>query len=230
VQGLTGFAFGMVALAFWIWVLPPDSAGPLVVACSLVGQALNGRITWQGLRMPLAWPFIAGGVLGIPVGAWLLPHLDANLFKLGFGLFLLTWCPVMLAVPGMKPVTGGGRAADAAIGWLGGILGGSSGLSGPLPTLWGTLRGWDKARHRALLQAFNTSMHALALSAFAVRGLVGVAELHLFAVAAPAMLLPLWLGTFLYTRIGDLGYRRIVIMLLLVAGLVMIVNGISKPD
>jgi uncharacterized membrane protein YfcA len=227
VQGLSGFAFGMVALAFWVWVLPPDSAGPLVVACSLVGQALNGRITWQGLRMPAAWPFIAGGVFGIPVGAWLLPHLDANLFKLGFGLFLLTWCPVMLAVPRLPHVTAGGRRADAAAGWLGGVLGGISGLSGPVPTLWVTLRGWDKLRQRALFQAFNTTMHALALSAFTARGLVGEAELRLFAVAAPAMLLPLWLGTRLYVRIGDLGYRRIVIALLLVAGLVLIVNGIS---
>jgi uncharacterized membrane protein YfcA len=219
----------MVALAFWAWVLPPESAGPLVVACSLLGQVLNGRTTLAGLRMPAAWPFIAGGALGVPVGAWLLPHIDAPMFRLGLGLFLVVWCPVMLAVPRLPRVTAGGRAADALAGWLGGVLGGIGGLSGPVPTLWVTLRRWDKAAQRALFQAFNTFMHALALTAFAVRGLVGAEELRLFAFAAPAMLLPLWAGTRAYARLGDHDYRRIVILLLLAAGSMMIVNGISKP-
>lgn len=220
----------MVALAFWAWTLPPDSAGPLVVACSLVGQALNGRTTWRGLRMPSAWPFIAGGALGVPAGAWLLPQIDAPLFRLGFGLFLVTWCPVMLAIPRLPRITFGGRGADALAGWMGGVLGGIGGLSGPIPTLWVTLRGWDKARQRALFQAFNTCMHILALSAFALAGLVGQCELELFAVAVPAMLLPLWAGTRLYARLGEHDYRKIVIALLLLAGLILIVNGISKPS
>ena len=44
----------MVSLAFWSRVLAPDSTGPLVVACSLLGQVLNGRSTWQGFRLRAA--------------------------------------------------------------------------------------------------------------------------------------------------------------------------------
>jgi hypothetical protein len=40
VQGLSGFAFGLVALAVWAWVMEPQVAGPLVVFGSLVGQLL----------------------------------------------------------------------------------------------------------------------------------------------------------------------------------------------
>ena len=219
----------MVSLAFWAWVLPPDSAGPLVVACSLLGQLLNGRTTWQGFRLRAAWPFIAGGLLGVPVGAVLLPLIDAARFRLGFGIFLVLWCSVMLFARSLPRVERGGMAGDAAAGWLGGVLGGIGGLSGPIPTLWVTLRGWDKASQRAMFQAFNTAMHVLALSAVTARGLVGRQELPLFALAAPCMLLPLWAGTRVYARLGEHDYRRIVMLLLLAAGLMLIVNGIPKP-
>ena len=36
VQGLSGFAFGLVAMTFWVWVIPPQLAGPLVVFGSLL--------------------------------------------------------------------------------------------------------------------------------------------------------------------------------------------------
>ena len=31
VQGLTGFAFALIAMSFWVWVLPPQISAPLVV-------------------------------------------------------------------------------------------------------------------------------------------------------------------------------------------------------
>ena len=228
-QGLTGFAFGLVSLTFWVWVLPPESAGPLVVACSLLGQLLNGRTTWRGFRMPAAWPFILGGVAGVPVGAWLLPMISPAAFKLGLGVLLAVWCPVMLAAARLPAVTFGGRWADTLAGWLGGVMGGIAGLSGPAPTLWVAFRRWDKDAQRAMFQAYHTTMHALALSAFVVRGLVGIEEIRLFALAAPCMLLPILAGTRLYARLSDRGYRNIVLALLSIAGLVLIVNGIPKP-
>ena len=228
-QGLTGFAFGLVSLAFWVWVLPPDSAGPLVVACSLLGQLLNGRTTWRGFRTPAAWPFILGGVAGVPVGAWLLPLIAPAAFKLGLGVLLAVWCPVMLLAARLPAVTFGGRVADALAGWLGGVMGGIAGLSGPAPTLWVAFRRWDKDAQRAMFQAYHTTMHSLALTAFVVRGLVGVEEVRLFALAAPCMLLPTLAGTRLYARLSDRGYRRMVLALLSIAGLVLIVNGIPKP-
>jgi len=52
-----------------------------------------------------------------------------------------------------------GRTADGAIGFAGGILGrGLAGLSGALPTVWATLRGWGKDERRGVFQAFNLTI------------------------------------------------------------------------
>ena len=228
-QGLTGFAFGLVSLTFWVWVLPPEQAGPLVVACSLLGQIINGRTTLRGLRTPAAWPFILGGVAGVPIGAWLLPLISPAAFKLGLGVLLAVWCPVMLLTARMRPVEAGGRAGDALAGWAGGVMGGIAGLSGPVPTLWVALRRWDKDAQRGMFQAYHTAMHTLAMAAFLAHGMVGAAEMRLFALAAPCMLLPILAGTKLYSRLSDRGYRHVVLALLAAAGMVLIVNGIWKP-
>ncbi len=218
-----------MALTFWVWVLPPETAGPLVVACSLLGQLLNGRTTLRGLRSPAAWPFILGGVAGVPVGAWLLPLISPAAFKLGLGLLLAVWCPVMLLAARLPAVTFGGRPADAVAGWAGGVMGGIAGLSGPAPTLWVAFRRWDKDDERAVFQAYHTTMHSLAMIAFLVRGLVGPAEMQLFVLAAPCMLLPILAGTRVYARLSDANYRRLLLGVFTLAGIVLIVNGISKP-
>jgi uncharacterized protein len=67
----------------------------------------------------------------------------------------------------------GGRIADGAIGFGGGILGGLAGLSGPLSTVWATIRGWGKHESRAVFQAFNPdNIKHRALISHAVAGLL----------------------------------------------------------
>jgi uncharacterized membrane protein YfcA len=230
VQGLTGFAFGLVSMAFWAWAIPPETAAPLVVACSLLGQLLAGRRTWAGFRSPAVWPFLAGGLLGVPLGAWvILPRIDPAQFRLALGLFLVVWCPAMLFAARLPALRWGGRGADALAGWVGGIMGGIGGLSGPVPTLWVTLRRWEKNAQRALFQAFNTTMHALALAAMAAGGVLEARTFWFFLFAAPCMVLPALAGARLYARISDTAFRRAVLALLWLAGSMLLINGFSKP-
>ncbi len=230
VQGLTGFAFGLVSMAFWAWTLPPETAAPLVVACSLLGQLLAGRHTLAGFRSPAAWPFLAGGLLGVPLGAWvILPRVDPAQFRFVLGLFLVVWCPAMLFATRLPALRWGGRGADALAGWIGGIMGGIGGISGPIPTLWVTLRRLERNTQRALLQAFNTTMHALALAAMAAGGIVQPRTFWLFLLAAPCMVLPALAGARLYARISDAAFRRAVLALLWLAGSMLLLNGFSKP-
>ena len=40
VQGLSGFAFGMVAMSFWVWIIDPKLAVAMVVFGALTGQII----------------------------------------------------------------------------------------------------------------------------------------------------------------------------------------------
>jgi uncharacterized membrane protein YfcA len=228
VQGLSGFAFGMVAMSFWAWSVAPQLAGPLVVFCSLVGQLVAIGSIRHGFDWRLVLPFIAGGVLGVPLGAALLPQIDQTVFKAAIGGLLLAWCPIMLFAANLPRVEGGGRLADGVVGVVGGIMGGLGGLTGPAPTLWCMLRGWGKDTQRAVFQSFNLAMHTLTLAVYIVSGLVTIDTLRLFAVAAPAMLVPVLLGARLYVRLSQTTFRQLILILLLFAGIGLLVSSIPR--
>ena len=223
IQGLAGFGFGLVAMAFWAWAVSPHLAGPMVVFGSLVGQILGIGSVKRGFDAARALPFIIGGVLGVPAGVILLQYIDATWFKFAVGALLVIYCPVMLFAADLPRVTAGGRFADGLAGVAGGVMGGLGGLTGPAPTLWCSLRGWGKDEQRAVFQSFNLTMAALTLATYALTGLLTRETTHMFLLVLPAMFIPTLIGTRLYTRFSDVAFRRLILVLLSLSGTVLLV-------
>lgn len=228
VQGLSGFAFGMVAMSFWAWALEPRLAATLTVFGALTGQILAAVTVRRGFDFRLLLPFIAGGLVGIPLGVLLLPHLDMTWFKAILGGLLVLWCPLMLMSRHLPTISAGGRLADGIVGLGGGVLGGIGGFTGTLPTLWCTLRGYAKDTQRAVIQNFNLSMLLVTMGTYLATGIVTRDMLPLFAIVAPAMLVPTLLGTRLYIGISEARFRQIVLGLLTVSGMALLASSIPR--
>ncbi len=223
VQGLSGFAFGLVAMSIWVWCIEPQLAAPMVVWGSWVGQALSLIVVRRRIDWRRAVPFVFGGALGVPLGAWLLPHIDVHLFRGGVGVLLIVYCSVMLAAKHLPLVTRGGRPADGAAGWIGGVMGGLGGLTGPAPTLWCTLRGWNKDTQRGVFGVFNLAMHSLTLATYTVSGTLTVAMTPILALMVPVAILPTLAGGRLYRRLDDEAFRRLILWVLLGSGIALLV-------
>ena len=228
VQGLSGFAFGLIAMAFWAWAVPPQLAGPMVVFGWLVGQLLGLRTVRGHVQWRRVAPFIIGGFLGVPLGAARLPHIDQTVFKLLVGALLTAWSAAMLLIRELPRLVAGGRLADGAAGLVGGAMGGIAGLTGPAPILWCTLRGWDRDVQRAIFQTFNIAMHTLTMTIYVGFGLITGEALRLFALIAPTLFIPTLIGARLYRHLSVFAFRRLVLLLLLLSG-VMLLGG-SLPE
>lgn len=226
VQGLSGFAFGMVAMSFWAWVLEPRDAAVLTVFGSLLGQVLSAITVRRGFALAKLLPFILGGLVGIPLGILLLPHLDMAWFKALLGGMLVLWCPVMLLSARLPRLARGGSVADGAVGLAGGVMGGLGGFTGTLPTLWCTLRGYPKDEQRSVIQNFNLSMLAVTMATYLGTGMVTRSMLPLFAIVAPAMLIPSLLGSRLYIGISEARFRQIVLGLLCLSGVALLASSV----
>ncbi|HEV7368702.1 sulfite exporter TauE/SafE family protein [Arenibaculum sp.] len=222
VQGLSGFAFGLVAMAFWVWAVPPQLLGPMVVFGSLVGQLIGMGKVRRGFDLARASPFILGGMAGIPLGVAILGYIDPDWFKFCVGLLLVVYCPVMLFMSGLPHISAGGRVADGLVGAIGGVMGGLGGLTGPAPTLWCSLRGWPKDQQRAVFQSFNLTMHVLTLAAYAAAGMLTAQAGHMFLIVASAMVVPTLAGAWLYGKADDRQFRTLVLALLGASGLAML--------
>ncbi|CAB3865229.1 hypothetical protein LMG26858_02432 [Achromobacter anxifer] len=228
VQGLSGFAFGLVAMSFWAWVLDPRLAATLAVFGALVGQIIAAITVRRGFDLQRLLPFVLGGLLGIPLGVMLLPRMDMDWFKATLGVLLVLWCPAMLFAKNLPRISAGGRAADAAVGMAGGVLGGIGGFAGTLPTLWCTLRGFEKNAQRAVIQNFNLSVLLVTMGTYLATGIVTRDMLPLFAIVATAMLVPALLGAKLYIGISEARFRQIVLGLLTGSGVALLASAVPR--
>jgi uncharacterized membrane protein YfcA len=227
VSGLAGFGTALMALGIWLYVLPPSLAVPLVLVCSVVAQSSTFPSMWKSFDLSLVWPFLIGGIAGVPLGTMLVAHADPNVFKLTIGVFLLVF-PVLLHFNRDLPaVSFGGKVADGAIGFAGGILGGLAGLSGPLPILLASIRGWGKGERRGVFQLFNFTVLAAALCLQIFSGLVDTRLIWLALVAFPGTIIGAALGARVYHAMSDRNFNDIVLVLLFLSGIGLIWSSIG---
>ena len=220
--GGTGFAFGLVASAIWLHRIDPLQSGILIAGCGLL---LHLTTIWQQrqhVEPARIWPFVVGGLVGVPIGVRFLAYTDAATLKILLAVFLIVFGTYALLAPKLRTITGGGRPADVSIGFLGGILGGLGGYSGVLPTIWTQLRGWPKEIARAVYQPYVIVMQAVTLA-----GILWVAfdraDLRLLIVILPPLILGTWIGWKLYGKLDDRRFRQAIAVLLIASGVTLIV-------
>lgn len=232
VQGLSGFAFGMTAMSFWAWSVDPRLAAAMTVFGALTGQLVAAVTMRRGFDLRRLWPFLLGGLTGIPLGVALLPALDVPVFKAALGGLLVVWCPLMLAARRLPRIASGGRVidtvADGAAGLVGGLMGGLGGFTGVVPTLWCTLRGWDKDAQRSVIQNFNLAALLVTMGLYLQRGIVTRAMWPMLAIVAAAMLIPTLLGTRLYAGVSDARFRTVVLVLLTASGVALLASSVPQ--
>ena len=227
VTGLAGFGTGLTALAFWLHVVDPVVAAALVVACSVVGQAQSLYTVRRAITWGRAWPFLAGGILGVPLGAASLQMIAPQTLKGLLGILLIGYTGMMLGLRRFPTIAWGGKAADGMIGFGGGALGGLAGLSGPLPTIWCGLRGWSADAQRAVYQPFNLIILAIVLCTYITQGAMTGEIWELIFMCTPATILGTFLGIRTYGRVNERQFRVLVLWLLLVSGMVLTASNLT---
>ena len=226
VNGLTGTGYALMALGFWLQAMPPTTAAPLVALCAVAGHLQALRSIWRGVHWPRLWPFLAAGLVGVPIGTALLEHVRVQPLKLGVGILLILYSAWMAFVRRPPVVAGGGRLADALVGLTGGVLGGMASMSGPAPTIWVQLRGWSKDEQRGVNQPFNMTILSAALL---VAGVAGLLDGHFWlwaAMCVPVSLAGARLGLLLYGRANDAVFRWLVLALLAASGTTLILSSL----
>lgn len=222
VQGISGFAFAMVAMSIWVWGIDPLLAAPMAVFGGWFGQVISAIRVRRGWYVSILWPFVLGSAIGIPIGTQLLGLLDQNRFKLVLGSLLVVCCSAMLATSRLPKINRGGRVADAGVGLLGGVMAPLSGFSGLAPALWCTLRGYNKDEHRAVLQNFNLIVLSATLATNVWTGRVRADHWPQMAVVAGSLVLPAIWGSKIYIGMSAAAFRQTVLWLLVFAGTVML--------
>jgi uncharacterized membrane protein YfcA len=224
-SGLAGFAMGFVVSGIWLHILTPVQTTALIVGYGLLTQ---GYGVWK-LRHALAWksiaPFIVGGLIGVPIGTMLLTYLNPAYLRSGVGVLLVIYGAYGLAQPALKPLPSN-RLSDTSIGIANGILAGLTGLPGFIITVWCQLRGWKKDVQRAIFQPVMLTAILANVVSLGVAGAITADILRLYLIGLPAMVAGLWVGFKLYGKLDDATFRKVILVLLLIAGLGLMPRGL----
>jgi len=226
VSGLSGFAFSAVAACI-LWLLPPLQAVPLIMLLSTCNQLLSvGALRKEVVLRSTAeregaLAYIAGGLVGVPIGLGLLQALPMRLFGGGLGLFLIIYSMLVLLKPDHLRIGLSGWKPAVAVGTAGGIVGGFSAFPGSIPVVYLGLRGLSKIETRNITQPYILTLQLISLSMLALTrpGIFNMQFWLLWALTLPAVLLGTSTGLTLYRRFSEVNFRRAVLILLMVSGI-----------
>lgn len=218
VASVVGFAFSALAgCAFAYLRLDPVQAVHTLVVCSIATQLyavfrMRAAIRWRPLM-----PMIAAGAAMVPLGVWVLRHVDGGGYAIGLGVFLSVYGGYTVcrrehhALPGSKLV-------DVIVGALGGLTGGLAGLPGPSVTIWCSLRGLDKLQQRAVYQPFILVMQIITLVCLHWQDRASVLALDDLRFV-PFALIGGLAGFALFERMTNRQFHAAISMLLVASGL-----------
>jgi uncharacterized protein len=223
VSGFTGFAFSAVAGAVLLHVLPPSEAVPLMMVCSVLVQSISLVTLRRQIQWRASAVFVAGGLLGLPPALYLLLHADPALFRIGFGCLLAAYAAYMLFRPAAQYFKDVSGRYDAAIGFCGGLIGGLTAMPGAILTVWCDLRGLSKERQRGLVQPYIAALQVAALAYLAARGELPEALIREVLFSLAPLAVGTLLGLALFGRVSDFLFRRVLLSVLLVSGLIYVI-------
>jgi uncharacterized membrane protein YfcA len=225
VTGLAGFAFGLVAAGIWLYALSPTQTTALIV---MYGLLVQGYAVWKlrkNLNVQRLVPLIAGSVVGVPLGVWLLRWASPSHVRVSIGALLVLFSLYNLLRPAMPRFDGLGRTADAAAGFLNGLVGGSTGLAGIVIVIWSGFRGWQRDEQRAAFQPTGVATFATALLVLGGTGELTSEIIELAALGLPALALGTCAGWALYGKLDEAHFRKFVLVLLLISGAALVFKG-----
>ncbi len=220
-SGIAGFAFSAICGAI-LFQFRHDTVGvvEIMLICSIANQSLSVWMLRRDINLRLLAPFVLGGIMGVPLGVWLLLHLNAATFKAALGVILVVYGLYMLL---RRPITlpGTSGASDVLVGAIGGIVGGFAAVPGAAVSIWCGTKGWDKARQRAVFQPFILLMQFVVLGAIGMMHAKGAPSVAIPPIAwacVPVGLLGTWWGMDLFKRLTDSQFGKAVNVLLIVSG------------
>ena len=221
INGLAGTGTALFALGFYLVVLDPVSAVAIVALMATI-TGLQG--IWLA-RVPLfdqprrLLRFLVPGLIGVPLGLLLLNIIDATTLRITIAVLLVLYGGYFGFRAKLPAFSHRTPWIDATIGFVGGVLGGAASASGALLVLWLSLRPWSKSETRAVLQPYNIAILCTTVCLLAFKGAYDRATLMTLLVTIPVGLIAAQIGIWVFRRLSDTSFRRLLILLTLMMGL-----------
>ncbi len=224
-QTMTGFGFGLVAIPLLTQLVEPRLALPMVM---LTSYLLNLHILRQhaaSVQVRRIWLLSAASMIGSPIGVWILANADVDIMRIYLGI--MTCLAALVSFLGIRYVIKREFLLSAPIGFLGGVLSGSTSMGGPLVVTFFTNQGMPQRTFRANIAAYFWAVQTMGLALMTFSGILTFRVFASSIALVPVLVVGSVLGATLARRIHDESARLFSLGVVLVAGVISVLNGIG---
>jgi len=225
IQGLTAYGFVLVSVPILIIFLPPKVVVPLVVMHRLLISLVILYKTRKWVDLKRIWPLLITSLTGLPLGIYLLIVLDVSILKVLIGALIIPFAIAFLI--GFKRQIKSEKLALAPLGFISGVLLGSTGLSAPPVALFFANQGMEKQNFRANLMAHAVVLTSAAVPTFMLGGIITTEVIQYTIWFLPALILGAIIGIKLSRKVDEKLFRNIILTIITVAGLFSIASGLG---
>lgn len=220
IRSALGFGDALLAMPALALVIGLRISTPLVQMISTTIAVAILLSDWKRVEVATTWHLIVATMIGIPVGIMLLRFAPETYGQIILGVLLIAFAIYRLYTPALAQLRS--RRWAYLFGFAAGILGGWFNTNGPPIVAYGTMRRWSAERFRATMQGYFLPTGMLILAGHAVSGLWTQQVFHLYALAAPFVLVGVFLGGKLNRYLAGRGFERVVYFALLLMGIFLI--------
>jgi uncharacterized membrane protein YfcA len=205
VRGFSGFGGALIVIPLAAMALGPKMAVPMFYLFDLGSATPYGYRALPGCKWPQILPMLAGHLIMLPIGVWLLANLDPTAIRWGMEFTVVLMLALLLS--GWRYTGKPNPPLSVVIGAVAGLMGAVAGISGPpIIAYWLGQKDDAKTIRSNIMAYYALSSTAMDVT-FLVKGFF-TWQVFLYAVIIwPAYAAGLWGGAKLFHRSSDRAFR-----------------------
>lgn len=219
-QSVVGFGLALVAMPLLANLIGIRLAAPLVALVGFATQIVLLIRYRHALDLAAIKQVAIGSVLGIPLGVIALKHVNETVITTLLGVIIIAYALYALLAPRLPELRQ--AAWGYGFGLAGGVLTGAYNTGGPPLVIYGSCRNWEPQAFKGNIQALILLHSGTVLVAHTVGSNITLATMNNFVIALPAIALGIWVGSLLEERISTRLFRKVVLGVLIVLGLMLV--------
>ncbi len=226
VRSVFGFGEALVTMPLLALIgLPLPTATALIGAVGFL-VALPATIRY---RANIDWPTIlrllAGSLIGISFGIYLVKTVPTKLVLSALGIFLIIYGSYSLYRSFHHEIKGAhlkNSGWDFIAGFVSGTLGSAYNSHGVPVAVYGTLKKWPAAKLRGILQAHFLIVGLLVVISHITAGFWSLAAFKLLLYAAPGLIVTVILGNYIVDHIAPEKLIKYIYAMLILFGVLLL--------
>ena len=227
VMGVTSFGFALIAVPLLNLLLPLKVLVPVLILYGVITDMILLLPIYRHLDLKGMGYLVGAGILGIPLGTWLLVILDESILKIAVGIIVIVSAWALYS--GYRVQIGNEKLGNAVAGFISGLLNGSITMSGPPVIIFYNNQQLEKQVFRANLAFYFLLTTVITVPFMYWGGLFTPDVIKLAVTMSPSLLIGaagILLGSRLGTSMSGSLFNRLSLLLFFLMGCMSIISAL----